>query len=611
MSGTWIDSAPGGAANTDRDQRLVERLLGLYRIARDYKRQFYNSWLRNYRLVNNRTGALGAASWMPQPRDSEIYPILSALVGWMTDQTTTIEFVPSEDPDNDYYNYISSLASDLEDVVHASWEANAYSAQVKLCIWDALTYSVGIGKAVWDNNRAGGMGDALLRRVDPWSFYPDANATSMEDAEYFVEVRRYSRSEIIRRFPDAETWLDYGHDGEQEIDERPRLNEDGVSPPKTNPGNIPQSGRWPGSSSAPGYFGQNSRQKALWDPLPGYVTYEFWLRENDIWYDDQEDIPKELRDEDTPIKKVDVRWRCIVLCNGHILMDVYADEMWGHKEHPYSRYAFDDLGEFYGVALVEHMAFPQIYINRLLTALQQNAELVGNPIFIEAANSGLNRVGIINRPGQRLTLNGAAAMQNKPDWLQPPSMPPQVMDLVNFWIDRLENISGLSSTTKGQVPQQRSAEGTVQTAQESAMVRVRSALANLEWFLRDQGFKVADLICNFYTEPRIIAVVGPDGAKTAKSLHYSHFLIHSDDNKLVPLKYIVMVNAGSDGPTSRAARVNEADKLFTLGVVDDEYVLQIRQTKGIKEILARKYYKMQQGLMGGGPGQRQRAGRQR
>jgi hypothetical protein len=187
---------------------------------------------------------------------------------------------------------------------------------------------------------------------------------------------------------------------------------------------------------------------------------------------------------------------------------------------------FDDIGEFYGISLVDHLAFPQIYVNRLLTALQSNAELTGNPIFMEPVNSGLARTAIINRPGQRLKVSGPQAMQNRPDWLTPPPMPAQVMDIIQFWINRIENILGLSALQKGITPTQRNAEGALNMVQEAAFVRIRSALSNLQSCLQRCAVKLCDLIVDNYTEPRMMAMVGKDGEMTAKALAGRHFYVH-------------------------------------------------------------------------------------
>src|SRR5215471_16772303 len=139
--------------------------------------------------------------------------------------------------------------------------------------------------------------------------------------------------------------------------------------------------------------------------------------------------------------------------------------------------------------------------------MQANAEMTGNPIFLESAQSGLDRVAIINRPGQRLRVQGQS-MQNKPDWLQPPSMPTQVKELVDFWIQRMENISGLSSASKGNTSAggstSRTSDQVMNTIQEAAFVRIRNAISNLERCLVQIGYKLADLVIDNYTIPRFV-----------------------------------------------------------------------------------------------------------
>lgn len=576
-----------GAKNLE----LISRLRRLFNVARDAKRARYNTWIRNYRLVNNQFGG-GNSSWMPAPKDSEIYPTLSALVGWMTDQNTQIQLTPATDPYGPYYDMVNQKANDLSTVYYSTWQTENYNAQIKLALWDEFLYGAGVIKSVWDNALAGGMGNAVIRRVDPWAWYVDPNATSELDMEYCVEVRRMSRNEIERRFPDAYDFLAGGGGGEN-IDERPQLFQ-GQS-------TIPMTGavQFPNSNVSLTYA---KSRGAITDPLPGYVVYEFWIRENSEWYDDP---TKPALSE----RHIYDRWRVIVMCENTILMDKYADEIFSHGQQPYDRMVFDDVGEFYGISLVDHLAHPAIYINRLLTALQHNAELTGNPIFLDVKNSGLDRTPIVNRPGQRLSINATAANAGMgPKWLEPPTMPGEVSDLIEFWISRIENVSGLSAIVRGATPTARNAEGVISSIQEAAFVRIRSGLANLEATLRSSSYKNLDNIIDFYTEPRIVGIIGPDGEMTAKSLHAQHFNVPTPGGKPIPLRYLILVQAGASAPTSRQARIAEADQLGAIGIVDDEYVLQAHQIPHAKEILARKYDKMQKGLFAPA-GARQRAGR--
>jgi predicted aconitase with swiveling domain len=102
-----------------------------------------------------------------------------------------------------------------------------------------------------------------------------------------------------------------------------------------------------------------------------------------------------------------------------------------------------------------------------------------------------------------------------------------------------------------------------------------------------------------YTEPRMMAIIGEEGEMVAKSLAGQHFHVPSSKG-MTPLKYVIRVEAGSGGPTSRAARMAEADKLYGLGAVDDQYVLQKHRVRKPTAILQRLYQKRQQGLVGGG-----------
>jgi hypothetical protein len=583
------------------DLEKTNYLRNLFLEARDAKRQRYDSWLRNYRLVNNRISGNTYTSWAPQPRDSEIFPLLSSWVGWMTDQNPEIVFFPTMEPFSKFYSFVTKIAQDLNALYATNYDAEDYEAHLKLALWDDAMYGLGIIKNVWDNGASGGAGNAVIRRVDPWSFYPDPFATSMYDAEYFVEARRVSWNQLYRMYPRTVHLLRTPSSSTDGIDERPNIYTDSNIQPKAPfLGSIT-----PGGTSV---WNKSNSYKRGYDPLPGYVVYEYWLKDN--WQNP--DMPPI---DETPWgneRYAQARWKCIVMCNSVILFEEWADELWDHGQHPYSDFKSDNIGEFYGISLVDHLAYPQIYINRLLTAAQHNTELVGNPIFLEPTNSGLGRVGIINRPGTRLPISNqtAAAGGNFPRWLEPPNLPAALMELVSFWIERMENIMGLTGVQKGQVPNQRSAEGVIQSVQEAAMVRIRSAMTNYANMLRDSAYKIADLICQNFTEKRTVAILGQNGQYAPLFLAGHHFYDPATQGD-TPLKFVVRAEAGANKPTSRNARMQEAERLFALGAVDDQYVLDSHGIPDADQMLQRLYKKRMDGLIGmGGAGARQRTGRQ-
>ena len=597
-------------ASVVEDLDFVSELKSLFIYARDYKRSRYEAWQRNYRLVNNKIGGQATTAWMPSPRDSEIYPVLSSLVAWMTDQGNAVEMLPRVDPTQPMYELANTLAQDLEDCIMAAWENGNFDAQKKLWLWDTFQYGFGIPKNIWDNALDDGYGNCLMRRVDPWSFYWDPTANNMDEAGYFVEAHIMTLDEIERRYgPQSRRLFEMGGGGEK-LDEKPQLFANLTGQPMANVGfNMPSAGTFPGSSPAvQARYGRPMRYMRHGITTRTFTVYEFWLRENYEW----EDYETEQSSDYKGANHVDSEWRVVVMANGVILMDEMARSLWSHGSHPYERFVFDDIGDFTGIALVDHLAYPQIYINRLLTALQYNAELTGNPILLEPAVGSTSRVNMINRPGQRIPVQGVGGMANNaPKWLEPPQMPQQVMELVQFWLGRMENISGLSALQKGAAPNQRNAENVINAVQEAAFVRIRSGLANLEMTLRGCVWKLANLIVENYDQERIIAVTGQDGGEMPRVIRNDHFFIPSataEDPRGVPLKFAMSVHAGANSPTSSQARIAQAERLFALGAVDDRYILQAHRVRRIDDILRRLYMKRQLGVMAS-PGARQRAGR--
>lgn len=593
----------GYRSSGDMDElEFVNSLRRLYSNARNKKKQFLERWYRNYRLIQNFPGNPSPNSWAPFPRDSEVFPTISALVAWMTDQNTIIDCFPAADPHSSFYDFISKLANDLSDVIYSIWLAEDYNAQIKLVLWDAFTYGTGIFKTAWDQSLDNGFGNACLKRVDPYAFFPDPAGTSMEDCEYFVEVRKMSFDEVERRFPNSSALMEIGagtSDPDSEVDQRPTLAANVNRPDPPNLGALPSgNGAW----SMP-----RRRHRDKSNQIPMVTVYEFWLKDNDFEEEDYSDLEEEERPA-LAEAHCKVRWRVVCMANGHILLDEYADDLFTHGQHPYERYCFDDIGEFYGISLVDHLAYPQIYINRLLTAAQSNAELTGNPIFLDPTNSGLSRIGIVNRPGQRLPVNPQAMNTGKgPSWLTPPAMPQQVMDLVNFWISRIENTSGLSAIVKGATPTQRNSQGVMSSIQEAAFVRIRSGLRNLEKALEKCTIKIGDIIVDNYTEQRIMAIVGPEGEQTSLVLQSRHFYGPTSEGAS-PLKFMIQIKAGSSAPTSRQARTAEADTLYGMGGIDRIALLEAHQYPKAHEINQRIEEEIKAGTFNP-PGARQRSQR--
>jgi hypothetical protein len=550
------------------DFLLTEKLAQLYELARTEKKKYQANWRRNYLLTTNRQYSLDTQSpWTPNVTDSEIFPILSSRIAWMTDQQVKPTVAPAALPGDPYAQHLQTLGDHMEQLFESEAKNQGWDREVTLMLWDAGQFGAAIGKCVWDGGLDEGMGNIAFKHVDVWNFYPDPNARDLEQCTYMFEVEKMTFDQMQRRFPDADVesikaaYL-YGNRGDDIV--RPSQSSSSQYP-MAMPGNLPGS-----TATTWGLPGQSSRST---DQIlsEGINVYTAWVLEN--W--------EEVRETTDPTHGKEERvvydeWRCVVYTGNVVLFDELATDLWEHSRHPYVRYVDEEMGEFWSTPIVSHLAPCQVAINRLLASYQGNIELVGNPIFLDVKDSGLERTSIVNRPGLRLSMNSRTAQSqgSKPMWLEPPKMQADIQGLIQFWISRMENISGLSGPQKGQAPKDRQAAQTQQAAQEAGFVRIRSSVRNLERTLSEAYRLLAHLIIQNFDVPRTVAIVGPDGQNSALLLASKHFYSPSIHGKVAPMKFSLIVSAGADNPTSRQARIAEADALFALQAIDRPALLE-------------------------------------
>lgn len=575
---------------SDANLALYGEMLHLFTLARTHRRPMVQQWERNYRSLYNDYWGQTRATWLPSPALPEIYPIVDALVSWESDQRPRYTIAPQALPHTEYARFFEDVASNLETVLDASYQVNDEEGQIAIAEWDKYVYGTGILKTTWDMTLAGGLGDAITRRVSPFAFYPDPQATSLDDANYFIELRRMSIQELDRRYPGTDSiFREGGTDIDSDREPNQILASTDGEPRRVSPGNI--GSNTSASYGAPGKAGIRATD------IPGVTVLECWIRQHKTYtatdINTRESIPR-VKDE----------WRLVVCAGNRVILDTPASDLWSHAGHPYDRIVLRDTGEFWGRSLVNILSSAQRSLNRILAAMQHNVELTGNPILKDVGQQA--RSPLTNRPGQRIATN----MQGKDtDWLKPPVMPPSMPELMKYYLQRMEAISGLTAVARGGAPAGRNAQGVVDAIQEAGFVRIRSSLRILEAAMRGAAWKKAALISENYTTPRIVSIAGPGGDRTSLMLKARHFQIPTSDGA-TPLKYQLMVDIGSRQHTSRIMREDSAVRLFTLGAIDREALLEdvdYKNAQVVAERMDKREMELAQAGEQAGPGKRERA----
>lgn len=538
------------------DSATLSNIWHLLALARDYRRPMIPRWRNDYRMLFNRFWQPSRYSWLPSPQVPEIFPILRALAGFMVDRRITNTVAPYSLPMNPWNDFLSGLADDLEVVLDSSFQANCEEREWIIAIIDAYLYGTGITKTCWETQLAGGMGDAMTRRVHPFAFYPDPRATTEHDGDFYIELKKMTLQELDRRFPGAYERVKDSTGIFTDTEPPPNLFDFGNGGPRTpfvNPGAIS-----PNTQPANWYRSGSSRMSI--NDVAEVTVIEAWVREHEF---------VEVVDDKTGAKaQFPVEsWRVVVIAGNQVLLNVPAKELWDHGGHPYSRFTPFDMGEFWGPSLVELLTSSQHAINRILAAMQQNVELTGNPVWKDTSQN--NRTPITNKPGSRMTVgkDGLAG------WENPPSLNPASPQLLQYHLARMEAISGVTAINKGGMPGGRNAQGTIEAVQESAFVVIRLAQKFLEYAMRNAGELRASLIVENYTTPRLIAIAGRDAEKSFRVLKARHFTIPTS-NGAIPMKFQLNIDAGSRQNTARQLVEDRALQAFTVGLIDGLAALQ-------------------------------------
>lgn len=579
-------------------QKKIQTVRALFYRDRDARRNIITQWRKNYKVLNNKTWTVKSEAWMPTPEISNIWPLLASMVAWMTDQRPTFETAPSLVSFSNAWKEADGLAEKMNACLSSSFTVNNLDAEVEKFLWDVGTYGIGYSKTTWEPWLADGLGDSAFRRVDPFTLYPDAYARSMETLNHITEATIMTCEDVDRAWPGAMALIN--NRLYEDVDTAPHKASDMVNQnsPRTRLAPLAGDSEY-GSAFGSSTYTKSARDtEALTTEDPVVLVLQTWIRLHEIDTEGMEEGTARVTD----------RWKCIVSCGNVVLMEKYADEIYGFNTHPYDKMTLFDTGEWYGPALVEFLTSPQETINRLLQQVEHNIMLLGNPILMQAPRAGVRQTTLTNRPGTRMQ-----GTPNDTGWLAPPQLHPDTFRLIEYLEAKMESIAGLGAIMRGFMPNGRNATDTINTVQDGAFVRVRATLRNLERMLRSICSKMAANNAEFYTEPRIVMVAGEGNSPSPVSLKSMEFYLdykRGSEDRPVPVRFILRADAGSERPTSRGARSAEADALFAMQAIDEVEVLQAHAWPHAAEVAGRVMdVKAQNGTLGMPPSRRAAAGR--
>ena len=279
---------------------------------------------------------------------------------------------PATSPSQVTFHPAQVAAKKMEKKIHDQLEESNARKQLRTAAFECALFGTGVMKGPfavdkeypnWSEN---GEYDPTIKTVPKtssvsiWNFYPDPDATNMDDSEYVVERHKLSRSQMraLKRRPffrdnAVDLAIEMGENYNKEWWEQ--IMEDG----------------------------ENAEQAERFEVL------EFWgYVDTDLLEDHEIKIPSEMKD----LEQVSVN---IWVCNGQVLrlvMNPFTPSYLPYYAVPYEVNPYS----FFGIGLAENMEDTQTLMNGFMRMAVDNAALSGN-LIIEVDETNLV-------PGQDLSV---------------------------------------------------------------------------------------------------------------------------------------------------------------------------------------------------------------
>lgn len=402
---------------------------------------------------------------------------------------------------------------------------------------DTLILGTGIMKMRWDTEKINGLGNVTADIVDPFSFFPDPDATCPEEMEWCIQKIKMSKRQIKKLYK-----KDVPSDSEFKSDDHTRDTD-------TKQG-----------------MGKMSNM---------CTVLEYW------YYDE------------------DGRVRVRVTSNGIFLED--RESPYEINEFPFIFFHDHQLtGEFWSMGEIEQLETLQKELNKLRAMVLDNAIAQNNSMIVVDTTAGVDVTKLKNEPGLIVEKNPGGNIVRLPAPSIPPYIQAQI-DITKRAMEEVSGIHDVSkgevaaqtAASAIQILTENS-----QTRLRAKLRNVESAVKKIaEWYLvmfrqfmqeprivrltgDDQSFKFVTFeALNLRPE---VPVVSPETGE-----HELHPETGEPMTETRLTEFDILISSGSSMMLNKSAKYQQTLELYNAGAADVETLLMAADIGNPKEILER------------------------
>ncbi len=560
------------------DLKLIKWAKDQFQQHREARRKYDYRWLDFYRLFRGKHWPVERPSWKNAEVFNMIWRLIQQNVPQQTDGNPTVRFLAQNPNDMPF-------ASILNETFEADWDRNNWMYVVGEMLYDSNIYGTGTTHTGFDPDLWDGLGGIEFLTDDPFYIFPDPESNHPNDKESvcFIRARPRKTSRMKRKYPEYAEFIkpdckNLLADERTDLGRRQTFAE---------------------TEDMTDVFGINNQDKRRSE-----VDYSLEL---ELWVKDPgevvtEENPNAKGEDDKYLKRK--KWPkgrkiCIV---SDVL--VYSD----HFENddgkiPFQKHVNYILPrEYYGVSEIEPIESPQLIYNKIISFILDVLVLMGNPIWVVDADSGIDTDSLFNRPGDVVEKErGSEARREAGVQLQP-----WVMNLLEKVEAVFNDIGGNNDVSRGINPTGVTAASAIAQLQATAQTRMRQKSRNLDSFMQEFGASWLSWAMQKYTAPRIFRLTDNQGAnkffrlsftsdQDGKKAHVVDFKQDAEGNmqegeiRVFQLQglFDVKVDTGSSLPWAKAEEEAKFERLLEKGVIDQEEYFKKTNYQGWQEVLGR------------------------
>jgi len=495
---------------------------------------------------------------------NHVFKIVEQIVATMTEEMFTINVLPTEPQDEELTETLTKAAQ---------WSVERMNALMLMrqFIRDGYVDGTAIGKTFWNPDLERGLGNSGFRPVDNLRFIPDPDATSIHpaanDALFVVQELLVDTDYVYRR---------YGKrvDADEDLTDKKYPGDEVMTASRVTP---------TGTVSMPPV--QGSPRQIL---TRRCRMIEAWVRDF-LLVDYGVSLPDKLRQ-----KAEEPNW---------VIVTATRDQLLDVRPNPYPYFPFVSYvptgisNQFYGFSEVQNMIDPQREYNTRRTQVAKHAAYHASPAGMISPRSRLDHNNLRIEPGRVYPLFGDF------QWLQAAPLDSAVITSAQLSLNDLEDITGVPPIARGYKEPNVSAGVAIEALQGQALTRINAKTKAFEEPLRQIAENIVGNILRYWTEPRIIRLIGDTDTPIFQKIDLADVLRRARD----VLQFDVRVRVGNT-VAQKIAKQNTAIALANFQILDAEAILEAFEWPGRRQILERLEKRRQEEMQLAASQQQQAAG---